>query len=167
MLYKEIRRRENCQYFLKLLQQYFCSSTDESFQLSFFLIYHVVKIFAQLLPLWEYFPSKLWKWLIVNSAATGHSAGSYSSNDTRVCLTGLVFRQIQTLGALPRKCLDHKESFNMLAGKTLRKINLNDWKVCFKGGHVENQWNSPPKWIKKLSCLYLECFCLKTKYLLI
>lgn len=75
----------------------------------FLLIYHVVKTFAQLLPLWEYFLSKLWKWLTVNSAATGHSAGSYSSNDTRLCLTGLVFRQIQTLGALPWKCLDHKE----------------------------------------------------------
>lgn len=116
----------------------------------FLLLYHV-NFFPQLLPLWEYFPSKLGKWLTVNSAATGHSAGSYSSddtsNDTRMCLTGLVFRQIQTLGALPWKCLDHKERVSICwqAGKTLRKINPNDWKVCFKGGHVEKSMNSPQK----------------------
>lgn len=76
---------------------------------------------------------------------------------------GLALRQSKDVGSSPvKECGSQKESCDVLGGESLRKINLNEWKVCFKGRHGRNQW-APQRGIKIDFLWTLVYVSLKTK----
>lgn len=130
-----------------------------------------VTTFSHLSPLWEYFPCWFWKMLLqATGAATGQPRSSlwepglcFRNGAISGLTGGLALRQSKDVGSSPvKECGSQKESCDVLGGESLRKINLNEWKVCFKGRHGRNQ-SAPQRGIKIDFLWTLVYVSLKTK----